>query len=77
MPDFVASYLLFIETYYVFLQSGGGGAFHAVVYKSAGQQDRCYLAMVRAPSKIRYGSNICEQVVRKDQLYSKHKESCK
>ncbi|KAF0931293.1 hypothetical protein E2562_002640 [Oryza meyeriana var. granulata] len=50
VPDFVASYLLFIDTYGVFLQSGGG-AFQAVVYNPAGQQDRYYLAVLHAPSK--------------------------
>uniref|UniRef100_A0A0D9VLG9 Receptor-like serine/threonine-protein kinase n=1 Tax=Leersia perrieri TaxID=77586 RepID=A0A0D9VLG9_9ORYZ len=50
-PDFTASYLLFIDTYGVFLQSGGGGAFQAVVYNPAGQQDRYYLAVIHAPSK--------------------------
>uniref|UniRef100_A0A0E0K5N2 Receptor-like serine/threonine-protein kinase n=1 Tax=Oryza punctata TaxID=4537 RepID=A0A0E0K5N2_ORYPU len=51
VPDFVASYLLFIDTYGVFLQSAGGGAFQAVVYNPAGQQDRYYLAVIHAPSK--------------------------
>ncbi|KAG8072534.1 hypothetical protein GUJ93_ZPchr0006g44889 [Zizania palustris] len=50
VPEFVASYLLFIDTYGVFLQSGGG-AFQAVVYNPAGQQDRYYLAVLHAPSK--------------------------
>ncbi|WVZ73491.1 hypothetical protein U9M48_021791 [Paspalum notatum var. saurae] len=49
-PVFSASYLLFIDTYGVFLASRTG-AFQAVVYNPAGQQDRFYLAVLHAPSK--------------------------
>ncbi|XP_062220953.1 G-type lectin S-receptor-like serine/threonine-protein kinase At5g35370 [Phragmites australis] len=49
-PDFAASYLLFIDTYGAFLASRSG-AFQAVVYNPAGQQDRYYLAVLHAPSK--------------------------
>ncbi|XP_062220406.1 G-type lectin S-receptor-like serine/threonine-protein kinase At5g35370 [Phragmites australis] len=49
-PDFTASYLLFIDTYGVFLASTSG-AFQAVVYNPASQQDRYYLAVLHAPSK--------------------------
>ncbi|OEL24050.1 G-type lectin S-receptor-like serine/threonine-protein kinase [Dichanthelium oligosanthes] len=49
-PDFAASYLLFIDTYGVFLASRSG-AFQAVVYNPAGQQDRFYLAVLHAPTK--------------------------
>ncbi|KAK8463213.1 hypothetical protein SEVIR_1G338901v4 [Setaria viridis] len=49
-PDFSASYLLFIDTFGVFLASRSG-AFHAVVHNPGGQQDRFYLAVLHAPSK--------------------------
>jgi hypothetical protein len=49
-PDFSASYFLFIDTFGVFLWSRNG-AFQAVVYNPAGQQDRLYLAVVHTPSK--------------------------
>ncbi|KAF8730281.1 hypothetical protein HU200_017264 [Digitaria exilis] len=49
-PDFTASYLLFIDTFGVFLASRSG-AFQAVVYNPGGQQDRFYLAVLHAPSK--------------------------
>ncbi|KAF8779918.1 hypothetical protein HU200_002188 [Digitaria exilis] len=50
VPDFTASYLLFIDTFGVFLASRGG-AFQAVVYNPGGQQDRFYLAVLHSPSK--------------------------
>ncbi|KAG2661811.1 G-type lectin S-receptor-like serine/threonine-protein kinase At5g35370 [Panicum virgatum] len=49
-PDFSASYLLFIDTFGVFLASRSG-AFQAVVYNPEGQQERFYLAVLHAPSK--------------------------
>ncbi|CAL5055960.1 unnamed protein product [Urochloa decumbens] len=49
-PNFSASYLLFIDTFGVFLSSRSG-AFHAVVHNPGGQQDRFYLAVLHAPSK--------------------------
>ncbi|XP_047078663.1 G-type lectin S-receptor-like serine/threonine-protein kinase At5g35370 [Lolium rigidum] len=49
-PDFSASYLLFIDTYGVFLRSRSG-AFEAAVYNPGGQHDRYYLAVLHAPSK--------------------------
>ncbi|RLM77865.1 hypothetical protein C2845_PM12G28130 [Panicum miliaceum] len=49
-PDFSASYLLFIDTFGVFLASRSG-AFQAVVHNQAGQQERFYLAVLHAPSK--------------------------
>ncbi|TVU28668.1 hypothetical protein EJB05_20197, partial [Eragrostis curvula] len=48
-PDFTASYLLFIDTFGVFLRSRSG-AFQAVVENPGRQQDRFYLAVVHAPS---------------------------
>jgi hypothetical protein len=50
-PDFSASYFHFIHTFGVFLRSRNG-AFQAVVYNPAGQQERYYLAVVHASSKI-------------------------
>ncbi|CAM0943898.1 unnamed protein product [Alopecurus aequalis] len=49
-PDFTVSYLLFLDSYGVFLRSRSG-AFEAVVYNPGGQKDRYYLAVLHAPSK--------------------------
>jgi hypothetical protein len=51
-PDFSASYFHFIDTFGVFLRSRKG-AFQAVVYNPAGQQERYYLAVVHALSTTR------------------------
>uniref|UniRef100_A0ACD5YNV8 Uncharacterized protein n=1 Tax=Avena sativa TaxID=4498 RepID=A0ACD5YNV8_AVESA len=50
IPDFTASYLLFLDTLGVFLRSRNG-AFVAAVYNPGGQKDRYYLAVLHGPSK--------------------------